>query len=162
MATKEMVKPVETVAPKPIKPTALQWQSEGFCWREALVRLPQGATLQDLNDGPTIWRNIQDNKQTALRKWDRVRVVAFDELWFVDATVSHADHSKVVLCGIKKTDMPARSAAMFQDETYKVDWLGSGYGVVRKSDGVPMGNQTFTLPEQAKMHLLSLYRRKVA
>lgn len=51
---------------------------------------------------------------------------------------------------------------MYEDENYKVDWLGSGYGVTRKSDGQTMGNETFSLPEQARAHLMGLYPRKVA
>ena len=92
----------------------------------------------------------------------RVTDVAFDESWFVDGTVSHADRTQVIFCGIRKTDMPQRSVALYEDETYKVDWAGTGYGVFRKSDGVMMGNVTFSLPEQAKAHLLSFYPKRVA
>ena len=54
---------VEREAPV-IKTPAITWQHEGFCYREAFVRLPEGLTIQDLNDTPTIWRNIQDNGST--------------------------------------------------------------------------------------------------
>jgi len=146
-----------------IKTKALQWQSEGFAWREAFVRLPQGLTLQDLNDAPTIWKNIQGDANTALRQFDCIRAVSYEQTWFVDATVSFADRNQVILCGIKKTDMPKREIVLFEDETYRVDWAGAGYGVFRKSDSVMMGAQTFSTTEGAKQHLISLYpTRKVA
>lgn len=162
-AVKASDKVAEREAPA-MKPDALAWNSEGFAWRDAFVRLPQGLTLQDLNDAPTIWRLVQGNPNTALRQWDRIRAASFEEDWFVDATVSFADRNQVILCGIRKTEMPARSVPLFEDETYKVGWAGTGYAVLRKSDGVNMGGQTFTTPDQAKHYLLSLYpvRRAVA
>ena len=34
--------------------------------------------LQDLND-PSIWRNVQHNRVTALQRFDRVTAVSWDE-----------------------------------------------------------------------------------
>jgi len=145
-----------------IKSNALQWNMAGYHWREALVRLPQGMTLQDLNDVPEIWANVQGNNSTALRQFDQIRAVSYDADWLVDATVSFADARQVILAGIKKTELPKRAVALFENDDYRVDWAGSGYGVFRKSDGVMMGGQTFTVPEQAKAHLLNLYPKQVA
>jgi len=143
-----------------IKQNALEWNSRGFAYGSAFVRLPEGMTLQDLNDTPTVWQNVQTNAGTSLRKWDTVRAVAFDESWFIDATVNFADGSQVVLCGIKKTDAPTRAISLYEDAIYKVEWAGSGYGVIRKSDGVLMGQQTSTMPEGARAYLLSLYPKQ--
>lgn len=146
-----------------IKTQALQWNSEGFCFRQAFVRLPDGFTLQDLNDAPGSWRLLQDNASTALRKFDMVRMVSYDEAWFVDATVSTAERGMVIFCGIKKTSMPERSVALYQDEKYCVEWAGSGYGVFRKADGVMMHGQTYDNAGTAKQALLALYPvKKVA
>lgn len=164
-ATIEKTKTVETKREAPrIPQSALEWNSQSnFVYREAFVRLPDGLTLQDLNDTPTIWTNVQNNANAALRKWDTVRCVAYDEAWFVDATVSFADRTKVILCGVKKTDMPKREVILFEDALYRVDWAGSGYGVYRKSDDVMMGNQTFQNAESARLFVVTnLYARQVA
>jgi hypothetical protein len=144
-----------------IKPAALQWQSEGFCYREAFIRLPDGLQLSDLNESP-IWKDLQATRQTSLRQWDTIRAVAFDESWIVDATVTFADATHVVLTGIKKTETPQRNTSLFEDDTYRVAWLGRGYGVVRKADSVEMGAHAFSTPDQAKAHLASLYPKRVA
>ena len=88
-----------------MKSTALGWQSEGYHWRDALVRLPAGIIIQDLLDATSgIWKSIQATPQTALRRFDRVTCVAFDESWAVkDAMVVHADATCVVLA-IKPSD----------------------------------------------------------
>ena len=165
MATKTIEKPEteEVIERKPLlKADDVEYQSEGFCWREAFVRLPANAVLQDLNDMPEMWKNIQGNATKALRKWDRVRCVSYDESWFADAVVSHADRTKVILCDIRKVSMPKRDVGLYEDAMYRCEWLGTGYGVTRKSDGVRMGNQTWQNPEAARAFLLSQYPAKVA
>lgn len=144
-----------------ISPKTFKWQSEGFAWREAFVRLPDGMILQDLNDHPTAWRKVQSEHWCAFRQWDQVRAVSWDEDWFIDATVSFADMTQVILAGIKKTEMPKRSVTLYEDATYRVEWCGSGYGVVRKSDGVLMGASTYQTVEGARQYLLSLYPQQV-
>lgn len=145
-----------------IKAKAVTWNNEGFAWREALVRLPEGMTLQDLNDHPEVWRQVQESNLASFRRFDKVRAVAWDESWIAEAVVNHADRGQVILAGIRKIDFPRREIALFEDNTYKVEWLGSGYGITRKSDGVMMGNQTWPTPEGAKAGLLSLYHSRVA
>jgi hypothetical protein len=156
---------VETASAAPhaapiIKPSAVTWNVEGFVWRECLVRLPQGLTLQDFNDSPTLWRVVQGDATKALRPLDRIRAVAFNGDWMVEAFVSDADRDQVILAGIRKIDTPKRSVPLFEDDTYRVAWNGAGYAVFRKHDNLVMGGQTFTVPEQAKQHLLSLYPTK--
>ena len=93
-----------------LKNSALQWNSDGFIWREALVRLPAGAIRQDLDD-PTWFKGIQSVPQTRLRVWDRITLVA--DGWAVrDALVIEADDGRVVL-HIRPSDfirMPVKAA----------------------------------------------------
>jgi hypothetical protein len=42
------------------------------------------------------------------------------------------DISSVNLAGIKKTDMPERLAAKFEDVNYRIDWVGKGNSIFRK------------------------------
>jgi hypothetical protein len=136
---------------------SLKWNSDGFVWRECLVRLPSEMTLQDLNDDPGVWSNIQSNAHTALRQFDRVRAVAYDESWMVEATVNYAGRNEVVLAGIKKIDLPKRAVSLFENEDYRVEWAGTGYAVFRKRDNVMIGGTTFAVAEAAKSYLLSQY-----
>ena len=88
-----------------MKSTALGWQSEGYYWREALVRLPAGIIFQDLLDAASgIWKSIQATPHTTLRCLDRVTCVAFDQSWAVEnAMVVYADGTHVELA-LKPSD----------------------------------------------------------
>lgn len=88
-----------------MKSGALAWQSEGYHWREALVRLPAGIIFQDLLDAASgIWKSIQATPQTTLRRFDRVTCIACDETWAVmDVMVVYADNTRVVLA-LKPSD----------------------------------------------------------
>jgi hypothetical protein len=35
-------------------------------------------------------------------------------------------------------ELEARASAVFEDETYRINWVGDGFRVFRKTDGVPM------------------------
>jgi len=151
--------PIDLLDLPKIKPLTCKWQSEGFAYRELFVRLPEAITLQMMNDEPRIWRLVQADIHTALMKFDRVVAIAFDESWMVDAIVNVAENDSVMLAGIRKISMPQRSVAMFEDETYRVKWAGSGYGVYRLSDDVMMLQETYQTPEACKIALLGLYPR---
>ena len=49
-----------------------------------------------------------------------------------------------------------------QDDTYKIEHWGRGYGVIRKRDGLLMGGQTFPDPEAARFFIDQQSPRKVA
>ncbi len=151
--------PIDLLELPKIKPMTCKWNAEGFAYRELFVRLPEAITLQMLNDEPKIWRAVQADVHTALQKFDRVVAIAFDESWMIDAVVNVAERDSVMLAGIRKISMPQRSVALFADETYRVKWAGSGYGVFRLSDDVMMLQQTYQTPEACKMGLLSLYAK---
>jgi hypothetical protein len=94
-----------------LKTTALTWQSHGFCWRDAFVQLPEGMLFQDLQDVPAIWRLLQRVPQTALKRFDRVTCVAFDQSWCAkDVLVVDADETGVVLAlkGSDRITLPSK------------------------------------------------------
>jgi hypothetical protein len=153
------VAPRETPA---IKVSAVKVDSTGFVFKIVFARLPADATAQDLNDHPEIWRHIQGNQHLALRQFDRVIVVPFDQSWIVEAVVSHADSTKAILAGIRKITLPQRDVPLYSDDMFAVAWLGSGYGVVRRRDGVQIGSVTHHSPELAKMELLRQYGSRPA
>jgi hypothetical protein len=141
----------------------VRWNSEGFCWREARVQLPVGATLQDLNDAPeALWKAVQSNRSTALREWDELRIVSADGDWFATAVVTHADQRGVILCGIRKTDKPRRTAPLYEDHLYKVQSAGYGFIVVRKSDEQQMLPAIFDTEQMAREALLRLHPSRAA
>ena len=157
---------VESAAERiaPVIPSKnVEINAQGRLFKSVFVRLPAAAVLQDLNDSPTIWSNVQGNAHVALRQWDRLTIVAYDESWLAEAVVSYASRDEVILAGIKQTRLPERRPPLFADNMYEVKWAGSGYGVFRKSDNVPMfGEMTHANPETAKAALLGLYPKKVA
>lgn len=120
-----------------IDPALVELQTEGFVFREFVIRLPEAATLQDLND-PKLWRSLQGDRGKSLRKLDRVVILPFNEEWVVDAVVGAATVNTVTLAGIRKTDLPERYEILPETDDYKVKWAGSGYRVYRKRDGLPV------------------------
>ena len=146
-----------------IEPAQVKRNGDGFAFQSYLIRLPSGVILQDLNDAPRdLWRSVQSNPNTALRQFDVVRLVEFDEAWMAEATVAQADGSQVTLAGIKKFDLPGRSANLYSDDTYAVRWAGDGYSVFRRGDSVRMSPQSFHTPDAAKAALLGLYPKRSA
>ena len=141
--------------PPKIPPLAVKRQHEGQCWSEVVVRLPKDATFQDLND-PTIWSQVQGNRQVSLRRLDRVHLLAWDESWIASAIVTGASDMGVVLTKPVRTDLPPRSETLFEDPLYKVTWEGSGFGVRRKKDDQLMG-PVVASRGQAEKDLRALY-----
>jgi hypothetical protein len=115
----------------------VQIQIDGYAFREIFVRLKREATLQDLNNFPGMWRNIQRSSMS-LRRLDRVSVVAFDESWLITAVVASAGPHNVSLAGVRKIDLPPRVENLFEDDLYMGKWCGSGFSVIRKKDGHQM------------------------
>jgi len=147
----------------PIPSDNIKLNAGGMVFQSYFVRLPEGVTAQHLNDEPTIWRLIQSNRNVALRKFDEVRIVDYGESWVADATVSFADHASVILARPRITQLPERTVPIFEDETYRVKWFGSGWGVERKTDSQIMcGGQTFHTAAIAEAELRGLYARRRA
>lgn len=145
--------------PVEIEPRDVQINTEGFAWRTWLVRLPKGIVAGDLG-ATDLFKKVQSNPATAMRKYDEVRLIANDESWLADATVSHADNTTVVLAKPKITQLPERTKPFLSDGTYSVAWVGNGYAVKRLSDGQQMSQPTSN-EAQAERDLSALYGRRV-
>ncbi len=113
---------------------ALQWNSEGFAWRTALVRAPKDLTAADLQNYPEkLWKKVQGNPATALRRWDRLTILASDESWMIpDAIVAEAAKGRVVLTNFKILTLQARTERFATDDgLYVIEWEGAGFACFR-------------------------------
>lgn len=142
-----------------IDPKNVTLNSNGFGWREFMVRLPAGMVADNLKE-PAIWAKVQKGPN-AFRRHDRVYAVAFDESWIAEAIVIDGDKGRAVLAKPRLTTFGERFDRLFEDENYRVTWMGSGYVVERKSDGHRMTQpaQTVALAER---DLRNLYPFKAA
>ena len=137
-----------------IEPTAVTLNDSGFVWRSFLVRLPADAIADDLKR-PEIWAKVQKGAN-ALRKFDRLLIVAFDESWLAETIVADADRSKAILAKPRLTTLPERFNSPLQDENYKVVWTGAGYAVQRRSDGRQVTQPVHSV-ELAERDLKNMY-----
>lgn len=126
--------PLSAESEKPkVLPQMVKANSSGQFYRDMFVRLPQGMIADDLKE-PSIWSKVQVSAD-ALRIHDHLYMVSYDESWAAEAIVAQATHSQVVLCKPRLTTFPERYERLYEDETYRVKWVGSGYAVERKADG---------------------------
>jgi hypothetical protein len=140
-----------------IRPESVMLNSAGFAFREVFVRLPEGAILDDLKES-SIWKLVQTGNN-ALRKFDKLTIVEFDEKWIAEAIVSEANHTMVSISKPRKTDFPERFEKLFSDGTYRVVWTGAGYQVERIRDSTRMGD-VFPNAAIAERALINMYPRK--
>lgn len=131
-ALAEELKPLERTAPL-IPHENVVLNVDGFVYRHLLVRLPADFVADDLKE-PGVWRKVQGSRN-ALRKHDHLYLVAYDESWAADAVVASGTAASAVLCKPKLTNFPERYDRLFEDENYRVAWMGTGYIVERKKDG---------------------------
>jgi hypothetical protein len=144
-----------------IDPARVTLQSSGFVWREYFVRCPSEMVSDDLKL-PGIWSKLQTSGNSkALKKFDKLLVVAFDESWVAECVVASADSKGAVLAKPRITTMPERYDKLFQDDLYRVAWNGFGYIVERKADGHAMTQPTANA-ELATRLLAQLYPARVA
>lgn len=110
--------------------------SGNSCYSEWFIRLPVNLIFQDLNDFQSeIWRDVQKDRNTALGRFDNVRLVSADEAWFCDATVVDANAAKVVLAGYRKVDLVPRDEVFFSpDGLYVCRWGAGGYEAFRRAE----------------------------
>jgi hypothetical protein len=123
-----------------------------------MVRLPKDIVADDLKE-PGIWRAVQGSGK-ALRKHDHLYCVAFDEAWAADVVVASASNDSAVLCKPRLIEFPERYDKLFEDDLYRVAWMGSGYVVERKSDGHRMTQPTANAG-LAERELARLYPARV-
>jgi hypothetical protein len=150
-AAGHLARPVE------IDPAWCEIQHDGQRWREWQIRLPAAAALHDLNENAGLWRLVQSSGK-ALRRFDRVAIIAYDESWMAEAIVAGATGTGVALAGIRKIDLPPRRERLAEDDTYRVEWFGSGYALVRKADRLRVSAIVQTVQE-AERELSRKYTR---
>jgi hypothetical protein len=154
----------ESTAParhKALHPRSVAKQADGFVFREWVVRLPFGMSVNDLIEQPTLWRIVQGDPRTALQKLDRVVVLDFDEAVAAEAIVSAASDTSVTLARPRLTDLQSRTTEpQIEDELHRVVWDGGNYVVKRKSDGQVMTQPTPSR-RQAERDLANLRPRRV-
>jgi hypothetical protein len=144
----------EAVTPPRQPPViAVDWcelQAEGYRWRTWEIRLPSAAAVSDLNEAPGLWKLLQGSTK-ALRRFDRVVILPYNEEWLIEAIVAGATGTGVVLAGIRKVDLPARRERLAEDDLYRVEWAGRGYLLVRKSDRLRVSPVVATAAEAERM-----------
>src|SRR5262245_45211066 len=100
MATKAEVVPAERDV-KPIKPDAVTIDLKSHTRKWVIVDLDPGITLQDLNDRPNIWQQVQGDRQgRALAPNDVVELRG--DGWTATGMVNCIDANAVHLYGIER------------------------------------------------------------
>ncbi|TAV04041.1 hypothetical protein ELI39_01450 [Rhizobium ruizarguesonis] len=140
-----------------VDPAVVTVNFQGFAFREMFARLPSGMIADDLKE-PEIWKNVQQGNK-ALRKFDRIVLVSFDETWMAEAYVESATGEQALLARPKIITLNERSEKLFNDGTYRVEWTGSGYRVARLRDGAAM-TESFANAPLAERALAGLYPRR--
>lgn len=148
------------VAPQ-IHVNCVQRNKAGAVWCQWSVRFPEGGIADDLKE-PGIWKRIQDNPNTALKRFDEVRILAHDASWMAHAVVAHATGNAVILAKPVITKLPEQQENLYQDERFYVKFVGNGYGVFRKTDDLKMVSDAWPSAALAETALRNLYPTKVA
>ena len=132
-----------------IDPNKVILNSNGFGWREFLVRLPETFVLDDLRL-PEVWRKVQASVHS-LKRHDHLYLVHHSEEWSAQAIVIDADRTQAVLAAPKVYQIGGRFDQLFQDENYAVVWLGGEFGVKRKADEVIVQRGAVTAAHAERM-----------
>lgn len=140
-----------------VDPTNVDTNYDGFKFREVLARLPSGMIADDLKE-PSIWNKVQQSGK-ALRKFDRLVIISFDETWMAEAYVENADKEKALLARPRLITLSERTEKLFNDGTYRVEWTGAGYRVVRIRDGAAV-TEAFANAPLAERALANMYPRR--
>jgi hypothetical protein len=141
-----------------VDPSFVKVNTEGFAWRDILVRLPDGAIADDLKE-PGLWRRVQNNVQVALRKHDHLYIVAYDETWAADCVVTHATNTVAVLSKPRLISFDERTKPFYCTEDFTVAWYGNGFAVKRLKDGQRVST-VVTSEAVAERDLQNMYDRK--
>lgn len=142
----------------PVSPADVRINYSGFVFRELFIRLPRGVIADDLKE-PSLWSRTQNSNNSALKKFDRVLLVSFDESWIAEAVVDGATDAGASLAKPRITHLKERTEQLFGDGTYQVEFNGRGYHVIRLRDGASM-TDTLANAALAERALASLYPRR--
>ena len=132
----------EPEAPRPplvISPKSVIIDTEGQVLRQVVVRLPADFVASDLAE-PSIWSRVQGDRGTALRKLDRLVLIAHDEGMVWTCFVSQAGPTFAVLARPERYELQARRTEYYSDDLYAVRWNGHTFSVVRKADNHTMAS----------------------
>lgn len=142
-----------------IDPKHVSVNRAGFATKELFIRLPADFVADDLKK-PDVWKKLQqDRTGKALRAYDKIFAVAFDQTWIAEAIVSETTADSATLAGVRIVQLNRRYSNLFRDANFAVQWDGTGYYVERISDGQRM-TQTVGSPELAERDLRNLYPRR--
>ena len=143
-----------------INPETAAVNIAGAVIKELFVRLPVDAIADDLKERG-IWKRIQANPGLALRKMDRVIIVAHDESMMWTAYCTESGPLWANISRPTKHELKSRHSNYYSDETYQVAWSGAQFVVVRRRDSHEMPGAYAT--EQAAIKGLNdLYPKPVA
>jgi len=146
----------------PIAPRSVTIDQITFSRKYAIVALESSITLDDCGNKPELFRLVQQDRNKALAPNDHVELRG--DGWTAFAYVNEIDAGKVFLYGIRKVDRPKRTAALFEDDKFKIEMRGSVYAVYRKgsNDRLPYGGKTFSTVDQARRFIAEQYPTKAA
>ena len=163
LAKDTTAKPKEApeIVQKEIAPRDVKINSEGFAWRDVLIRMPKEMVADDLRD-PKIWKKAQTSPQTALRKLDHLFILTFDEKQMVRAVVTHSTGTEAHLSIERVSSFREQGASFYSDGTLEVFWDGSSYGVRRIADQVRVVVEGYTTEAAAIAALHRHYPARVA
>lgn len=147
--------------PVEIHPSDLSFDWIGQNTRHAHIRLPEGVIADHLNSNTDLFRRIQANQTTSLRKFDTLLLIAYDETWAAEALVIEAGSTGVAIGKPRITELPRRREHLLNDGKFKIAWIGNGYAVLRVSDNFQMTN-AFANVVLAEKALVGLYPTPLA
>ena len=70
-----------------IRPAQLKWQVQGQVYREAVVSLTEPQSIAGVREVQEVWRHIQGDRNSALRRGDRLSLIGPDGLHIADGCV---------------------------------------------------------------------------
>jgi hypothetical protein len=149
----------EDIEAKYIEPRDVKVSSEGFAWRELLIRMPAGMTADDLRS-PAIWKKAQTSPQTSLRKLDHLLILTFDEKQMVRAICTHSSSTEAHLAIERVCTFREMGSSFYQDGVLEIYWDGAAYAVRRMADQVRVVAEGFTTEAGAIAALHKFYPTK--
>ena len=144
-----------------IDPKGVTVNDAGQCWRNVLVRLPQGMIADDLRSAK-VWKKVQSSRSNALIKYDQLLILGFDESFAVRASVTHASSLEANIAIEKVFAFKEQGKGLWSDGTLEVAWSGASYIVRRVADKVQIINEGFHTEAVAADAARRSYPTKVA
>jgi hypothetical protein len=133
----------------PIKTTAVTLDANAnHRTRSFVVDMDDALTPQDLNDNPSLWRNVQKSRDKALNALDSVMLVWHDRVAF--AVVDYADTDEVQFLKMDIKTRRERDREPWQNATYAVRAINSQWSYYRKAGNIRMTSASWPTWEAAR------------